>query len=160
MGPLTRRLAMLRDGLHANPITKLTQKLRLADASPLFTQMKSLSASTPNTPLRANPKPNFNRIISLSPSVLYGLDQHVVSVDLCNFFPASSKWQVRHKIRPYMMCVCNVAMNAIVECAADIAGMRSRCLAATASTGPAGPGHTANKHRFMLVQLTILADSI
>lgn len=49
------------------------------DAAPLFAQIKTVSSSTPNTPLRASPKPNFNRIISLSPSVLYGLDKHVVS---------------------------------------------------------------------------------
>lgn len=49
------------------------------DHMPLFAQMKSISTSTPNTPLHL-PKPHLNRIISLSPTIHYKLEQHVVSV--------------------------------------------------------------------------------
>lgn len=62
----------------------------LLDHAPLFAQIKVLSSSTPNTPLRANPKPHFNRIISLSPTIHYKLEQHVVSVTLPNAFTNSS----------------------------------------------------------------------
>lgn len=51
------------------------------DPMALFPHMKCISASssTPNSPLQL-PKPHLNRIVSLSPTVHYKLEQHIVSV--------------------------------------------------------------------------------
>lgn len=43
---------------------------------PQFTQLKSISLSTPSTPLHPT-KPYLKRIVSLSPTIHYNLDQHV-----------------------------------------------------------------------------------
>lgn len=50
-----------------------------SDHAPIFSQMKTMSASQPNTPLRSSPKPHFTRIISLSPTVHYNMEQNAVS---------------------------------------------------------------------------------
>ncbi|XP_055324987.1 NAD(+) hydrolase sarm1 isoform X2 [Sitodiplosis mosellana] len=44
---------------------------------PILTQIKSISTSTPNTPMHI-PKPHLNRIVSLSPTIHYKLEQHIV----------------------------------------------------------------------------------
>lgn len=62
----------------ANESTK-HKCILIAENSPIFSHMKTMSSSTPNTPSRSSPRPHFSRIISLSPTIHYSLNDRSVS---------------------------------------------------------------------------------
>lgn len=53
-----------------------------SERSPLFAHIKTLSSSTPNTPSRTSPKPQFSRIISLSPTIHYSIEENATVSDI------------------------------------------------------------------------------
>lgn len=53
-----------------------------SERSPLFSHIKTMSSSTPNTPSRTSPKPQFSRIISLSPTIHYSIEENATVSDI------------------------------------------------------------------------------